>query len=66
MYVLQESMYAGCVVKMGKDCAWTDCENTVVFGDEEAKTEFGEMCPYDKATIVMYSRSPPKPKTGDS
>jgi len=30
---------------MSKNCVWLDCQNTVVFGDEEAKTEFGDMCP---------------------
>jgi len=47
---------------MYKTCVWLDCQNTVVFGDEEAKTEFGEMCPYHKAMIVMYNRMPSKPK----
>ena len=47
---------------MSKTCVWLDCQNIVVIGDEEAKTEFGEMCPYHKAMIVMYNRMPPKPK----
>jgi hypothetical protein len=47
---------------MSKNCVWLDCQNTVMSGDEEAKTEFGEMCPYHKAMIVMYNRIPPKLK----
>jgi hypothetical protein len=47
---------------MSKNCVWLDCQNTVVFGDEEAKTEFGDMCPYHKAMIVMYNQMPPKRK----
>jgi hypothetical protein len=42
------------------NCAWPDCENTVVHGDKESMTEFGGMCPYHKAMITMYNRNPPK------
>ena len=44
---------------MSKNCSWPDCENTVIYGDNEAMTEFGEMCPYHKATITINNRIPP-------
>jgi hypothetical protein len=45
---------------MSKNCSWPDCENTVIHGDTEAMTEFGEMCPYHKAMITIHNRIPPK------
>ena len=39
---------------MSKNCVWLDYQNTVTLGDE-VKTDFGEMCPYHKAMIVMYN-----------
>ncbi|MGN6630862.1 MAG: hypothetical protein ACTHKP_01280 [Nitrososphaeraceae archaeon] len=47
---------------MSKNFVCLDFHNTVVFGDEEAKTECDDMCPYHKAMIVMYNRMPPKRK----
>ena len=45
------------------NCAWPDCENTVVHGDKESMTEFGGMCPYHKAmipciTVILPNQTP--------
>jgi hypothetical protein len=44
---------------MCKDFSWPDCENKVTHCDNEAMTEFGEMCPYHKAMIMIHNRIPP-------
>ena len=51
---------------MSKNCSRPDCENTVIPGDNEAMTEFGEMCPYHKAMITIHNRIPPNTNTSVS
>ena len=51
---------------MWKTCSWPDCENTVIHDDNEAMTEFGEMCPYHKTMLTIHNRIPPNTNTSVS